>query len=211
MSGCNIRAEASARKEMTRTMNLPNKLTVLRVLMIPVFLACFYAAGRWLGAPGYLAAFVVFGLAALTDMIDGKIARAHGLITDFGKLMDPLADKLLVMAAMVSFIAVDLVHPVVVIVILSREFLVTSVRLVAASGGKVIAADIWGKIKTVFQMVWICYGLLYLTVLQTGMPGAALVSVLYAVNMAMVAVVTALTVISGLNYTWKSRALFADM
>lgn len=187
-------------------MNLPNKLTVLRVLLIPVFLVLFFMANA---IPyGYLWALLAFGVAAFTDFLDGAIARKHGLITDFGKLMDPLADKLLVMAAMVCFVAINLVHPVIVILILAREFLVTSIRLVAAGRGVVIAADGWGKAKTIFQMLWICYGLLLkqLSQLFTGM----IPSFLYWIYLAMVAIVTLLTVVSGVNYTWKNRILFAD-
>lgn len=187
-------------------MNLPNKLTVLRILMIPLFLVFFFLgeAGIWAGS--FFAAFLTFVLASLTDMLDGKIARKYGLITDFGKLMDPLADKLLVMAAMVCFIVVDLVHPAIVIIILAREFLVTSIRLIAASGGNVIAADGWGKAKTVFQMVWICFGLLMLSLFGFVQIPAAVAWI----NTGFIAIVTALTVVSGFNYTWKNRALFAD-
>lgn len=188
-------------------MNLPNKLTVLRMGMIPVFLALFYLPGHI--PHNYLWSLLVFALASLTDMLDGQIARRRGLITDFGKLMDPLADKLLVMSAMVSFISIRLVHPVVVIVILAREFLVTSIRLVAASGGKVIAADGWGKAKTVFQMVWICFGLLLCGVVDY-LPHAV-VPVTDMICRVLVAVVTALTVISGINYVWRNRALFANV
>ena len=149
-------------------MNLPNKLTVLRMLMIPLFLICMEVPfeGR------YLWALVLFALASFTDLLDGKIARARGLVTDFGKLMDPLADKLLVMAAMVSLITKGMVPAVFVIVILAREFLVTSVRLVAAGKGTVLAADIWGKIKTALQMVWIC--------LRICKQGAVFYNVIYA-------------------------------
>lgn len=190
-------------------MNLPNKLTVLRVIMIPVFLGLFYLDSivGFFGAshalPHYLLALIIFAVASLTDMLDGQIARKRGLVTDFGKLMDPLADKLLVMSAMVALISVDMVHPVVVIIILAREFLVTSIRLVAASGGVVIAADGWGKAKTVFQMVWICYGLLLLS-LPTQYQIA---NIIYY---ALVVIVVALTLISGFNYTWGNRKLFAD-
>lgn len=189
-------------------MNLPNKLTVLRVLMIPLFLLFFFLAFHGYFEYGFAVAFAVFVLASLTDLLDGKIARARGLVTDFGKLMDPLADKLLVMSAMVCFIAVGYVHPVVVIIILAREFLVTSIRLLAASSGQVLAADIWGKAKTVFQMVWLCYGLL---VMSLPYPGEGVVQVLYWVHEGLVIVVTALTLISGFNYVRKNRALFADM
>lgn len=189
-------------------MNLPNKLTVLRVLMIPLFLFLFYQQDI---PYNYLWALLVFALASYTDMLDGRIARKNGLVTDFGKLMDPLADKLLVMSAMVSFIAIEIAHPVIVIVILAREFLVTSIRMVAASSGKVIAADGWGKAKTVFQMVWICYGLLVRGMPYIGDGYATLLNIMIAVYYLLMGIVVLLTVISGFNYVWKNRSIFADM
>lgn len=186
-------------------MNLPNKLTVLRVLLIPLFVA-FFCIGS---IPNHLLwALVIFALASLTDLLDGHIARSRGLITDFGKLMDPLADKLLVMSAMVCFVGVGLVHPAVVVVILAREFLVSALRQLAASKGEVLAADGWGKAKTVFQMVWICYGLLMYWLeanLSLTIPRAC-----YGGYLALVIIVTALTVIGGVNYTWRNRQMLAD-
>lgn len=192
-------------------MNLPNKLTVLRVVLIPVFLAAY-----WIRAlpHNYLIALAVFALASFTDMLDGQIARNRGLVTDFGKLMDPLADKLLVMAAMVAM-AGDIVEVWAVIVILSREFLVTSIRLVAAGKGRVLAADKWGKIKTVTQMVWICFSLLALWVIRNlGLYNAAQDSAAgiwwYIVAFVLELVVVFFTVFSGFNYLWKNRSLFSD-
>ncbi len=183
-------------------MNLPNKLTMLRIFMIPLFLVFFLV-----DIPHhYLWALLVFGLASLTDMADGMIARKQGLVTDFGVLMDPLADKLLVMAAMICFIPAGIVHAVVVIVILSREFLVTSIRLVAAGKGVVIAADKMGKLKTISQMIWICLGLLWLGL--QGWGGAAALWYLY--RYVFTGLVVTLTVISGINYTVNNRSLFAD-
>lgn len=191
-------------------MNLPNRLTILRVLMIPLFLMFFYfgAAEGWTYA--FRAAFLTFALASFTDWLDGAIARKYHLVTDFGKLMDPLADKLLVMAAMISFISVDMVHPVIVIVILSREFLVTSIRLVAASKGRVIAADGWGKAKTVLQMLWICYTLLLLCLPSYGFPLEQLPDIWFFIQTGLIVAVTALTVLSGFLYTWRNRHLFAQ-
>ncbi len=138
--------------------NLPNKLTILRIVMIPLFVFLYESSFSM----NYLWAFVVFALASLTDLLDGKIARKYNLISDFGKLMDPLADKVLVTAAMVCFVADPraLTPSWVVITILAREFLVTSLRLLAAAKGVVLAADKWGKYKTATTMVWICYTLL---------------------------------------------------
>ena len=148
-------------------MNLPNKLTMLRILLIPVFMVFVELDSL----PGHMLwAFAVFVAASLTDMIDGKIARKYNLITDFGKFMDPLADKILVTAALVYFIPLGLAPAWVVILILAREFLVTSLRLIAAGKGIVIAADRWGKYKTATTMVWIAYALL-MQHFWSGVPG----------------------------------------
>lgn len=128
-------------------MNLPNKLTVLRVLMIPFFLL-------FLNINKY-AALVIFVAASLTDLIDGRIARKYNLVTNFGKFMDPLADKLLVCSALVAFVEMGLLPSWVVIIIIAREFIISGFRLVAADRGIVIAASYWGKWKTAFQMFMI--------------------------------------------------------
>ena len=133
-------------------MNLPNKLTTARVVMIPLFLLALYQ-GQW------LAALVLFALASVTDALDGHIARSRGLVTDFGKFMDPLADKLLVTSALIAFEELLRVPGWVVFLIIARELAITGLRTLAAGKGVVLAADKWGKIKTVTQMVWICYGL----------------------------------------------------
>ncbi|MCX5771603.1 MAG: CDP-diacylglycerol--glycerol-3-phosphate 3-phosphatidyltransferase [Candidatus Hydrogenedentes bacterium] len=134
-------------------MNLPNKLTVARFFMALTFvgLMAFQCIGT------YLAAYVVFILAAITDHYDGKIARERNLITNFGKLLDPVADKVLMAGAFISLMTVPAlwVPAWAVVVIITREFLITGVRSLAASGGNVIAANIWGKAKTVFQMVYV--------------------------------------------------------
>lgn len=133
-------------------MNLPNKLTLFRVIIVPffVFFMCFSAIPF-----RFLYATVLFGLASLTDLLDGKIARKYNLITDFGKFLDPLADKVLVAAALVCFIELKWTSAWVVFVILTREFLVSGIRLVAASSPKkaVIPANIWGKLKTAVTMI----------------------------------------------------------
>ncbi len=139
-------------------MNLPNKLTVLRIILTPVFMLTLV----WEFPFHYLVSMLIFIGAALTDLFDGKIARKRGLITDFGKFLDPLADKMLTTAAFLGFIALDIGYGAVWIafIVLFREFMVSSIRLIAStSGGKVIAANIWGKLKTVFQMIAIIFGL----------------------------------------------------
>lgn len=131
-------------------MNTPNKLTLLRVLMIPVFMAVFLAVPAPLGP---LLAAAVYGLASATDAIDGHLARKNNQITDFGKFLDPLADKMLVITALVLLQYKGLIHPIITVIIIARELMVTSIRLVAAGSGKVIAAGWWGKAKTVTQMI----------------------------------------------------------
>lgn len=133
-------------------MNLPNKLTILRVILIPVFLVFligdFNPYSKWI-------ALGIFAIASLTDLADGKIARKYNLVTNFGKFMDPLADKLLVCSAMIALIGMDRIPSWIVIVIIAREFVISGFRLVAADNGVVIAASYWGKFKTTFQMVMV--------------------------------------------------------
>ncbi|MBQ8860595.1 MAG: CDP-diacylglycerol--glycerol-3-phosphate 3-phosphatidyltransferase [Ruminococcus sp.] len=130
-------------------MNLPNKLTVLRIILVP-----FMVAAMLIEFPfHYLVAGLIFGAASLTDYFDGKIARERNLITNFGKFADPIADKILVISALVCFLAKGLCDPIIILIVLFREFVVTSVRLSAASQGKVVAANMWGKVKTVSQII----------------------------------------------------------
>ncbi len=129
-------------------MNLPNKLTILRIVLVPFFIAAILVPFPL----HYLAALAIFGAASLTDLFDGKIARKRNLVTNFGKFSDPLADKILVLSALLCFVQNDLCDALLVIVVLFREFAVMSVRLLAASEGKVVAANIWGKVKTVTQI-----------------------------------------------------------
>ena len=134
-------------------MNLPNKLTILRTIMIPVFLIFLYIPG--LGMTGDVLAAAIFVLASFTDLLDGKIARKYNLVTNFGKFMDPLADKLLVCSAMICMIPLGKLQAWFVIIIIAREFIISGFRLVAADNGIVIAASYWGKFKTVSQMFMI--------------------------------------------------------
>ena len=134
-------------------MNLPNKLTVLRVLMIPFFVL-FALVDVVPGYSNYIAV-AIFVIASLTDLLDGKLARKYNLVTDFGKFMDPLADKLLVCSALICLIELDKIPCWVVIIIIAREFIISGFRLIASDNGVVIAASYWGKFKTVSQMVMI--------------------------------------------------------
>lgn len=136
-------------------MNLPNKLTTLRVILIPFFVFSLLYRGGEVAAFRYVAA-AIFIVASLTDLLDGKIARKYGLVTNFGKFMDPLADKLLVCSALICLIELKQLPAWMVIVIISREFIISGFRLVASDNGIVIAASYWGKFKTTFQMVMVC-------------------------------------------------------
>lgn len=193
-------------------MNLPNKLTLLRIIMVPFFVV-FMAFDDT--PKSLLAAAVIFAAASLTDMLDGKIARKYGLITNFGKLMDPLADKILVMSAMVCFVARSFAPAWVVVVILAREFLVTSLRLIAAAEGTVIAADNWGKIKTVTQMAWVIWTLVWLWLESTNLLfGWPMLTPMigYMLCIALMYASVFFTVLSGANYVIKNKALlFSDM
>ncbi|MCM1088686.1 MAG: CDP-diacylglycerol--glycerol-3-phosphate 3-phosphatidyltransferase [Muribaculaceae bacterium] len=134
-------------------MNLPNKLTMFRVILIPFFvlfmLVEITSVDKWI-------ALAIFIIASLTDLLDGKIARKYNLVTNFGKFMDPLADKLLVCSALICLVAMDKIPAWMVIVIIAREFIISGFRLIASDNGVVIAASYWGKFKTTFQMVMIC-------------------------------------------------------
>ena len=164
-------------------MNLPNKLTVLRVIMVPFFV--FFMLTDVGGAANKWIALVLFIVASLTDMLDGKIARKYNLVTNFGKFMDPLADKLLVCSGKLP--------TAVVIVIIAREFIISGFRLVASDNGVVIAANYWGKFKTVSQMAMII-------VLIADFGG-----VFDMVGTVLIWIATALTVISLVDYVWANR------
>ncbi len=133
-------------------MNLPNKLTVLRVILIPFFVLSLLLFGGSFRLLRYVAA-AIFIVASLTDMLDGRIARKYNLVTNFGKFMDPLADKLLVCSALICLVELEQLPAWMVIIIVSREFIISGFRLVAAEQGIVIAASYWGKFKTTFQMI----------------------------------------------------------
>jgi CDP-diacylglycerol--glycerol-3-phosphate 3-phosphatidyltransferase len=137
-------------------MNLPNKLTVLRVILVPFFVVFLLGADA-IGPFSPYIALVIFIVASLTDMLDGKIARKYHLVTNFGKFMDPLADKLLVCSALICFVDLHRMPTWVVLIIIAREFIISGFRLVAAEGGLVIAAGIWGKYKTAITMITIIF------------------------------------------------------
>ena len=173
-------------------MNLPNKLTIARIIAVPFFIAAYMLDMR-------IIALVIFILASITDMLDGKIARKYNLVTNFGKIMDPLADKILVYAAFCLMVADKTIPAWTLVIILFREFLVAGVRTVAASEGIVIAADMAGKIKTVLQMFAVCVLIIRPYHMILGYIGYAL---FYA---ALV-----MTVYSGFNYVVKNKEVFKN-
>lgn len=185
-------------------MNLPNKLTLLRVILIPVFLVFVYVK---VIPFHYLLALVIFAAASLTDMLDGKIARQQGLVTNFGKFLDPLADKVLVVTALTVFVELKdfRMSAIPLVIIVAREFMVSGLRLLAAEEGVVIAAGIWGKLKTAFTMVTIVGILAYLVLVQD--LGVELPELVRTVVLeGLIWISTLLTIISGLVYLkgcWK--------
>lgn len=185
-------------------MNIPNKLTVARMIATPFFMAALAIDFPY----HYLVALVLFAAASLTDMIDGKMARKHNLVTDFGKFLDPLADKMLTTAAFLGFIARGIGWQIVWIgfIVLFREFLVSSIRLVlVTSGGKVVAANMWGKSKTVTQMSGIVLTLALYSLISDF--GIAAVQPIGDIVISIVLWVSAvLCVISGAIYLWDARA-----
>ncbi len=182
-------------------MNLPNKLTLLRVFLIPFFLVCMYVRFPF----HYLAALAIFSAASITDALDGKIARSRNLVTNFGKFLDPLADKVLVLAALAVFVEIPdiLIGAIPLIIISAREFMVSGLRLLAANSGVVVAAGIWGKLKTAFTMVAIITALVWLSACHDfsfDFPQAFVDIVDIWLIPALMWISTVLTVISGAIY-----------
>lgn len=141
-------------------MNLPNKLTIFRVILIPFFV--FFMLAPFCEGYGNYIATAIFVIASITDFFDGRIARKYHLVTDFGKFMDPLADKLLVCSAMICLVELSLLPAWIVIIIIGREFIISGFRLVASDNGIVIAASYWGKFKTTFQMIMVIVLMLHI-------------------------------------------------
>lgn len=189
-------------------MNLPNKLTVLRVCLVPVYLLfalCDSIPHNWLFA------FIVFLGASITDLLDGKIARKNNLVTDFGKFMDPLADKVLVIAALMALIPFGFAGVIPIFLIITREFMVSGIRMIAASNnGKVIAANMWGKVKTTLQMVVICVTLAMLEIAEI-IGSVQMYSIVKVSCYAAVWVLAIYTAISGFVYVWQNRSVISNM
>ena len=181
-------------------MNLPNKLTVLRVILVPFFVF-FLLGADWIGSFSPYIALIIFIVASLTDMLDGKIARKYNLITNFGKFMDPLADKLLVCSAMICLVDLKLIPVWVVLIIIAREFIISGFRLVASDNGIVIAASYWGKFKTTFQMLMVIV-IIFNINLQLGW--------LNILGTILIYVALVLTVVSLIDYIAKNKDVLKD-
>jgi CDP-diacylglycerol--glycerol-3-phosphate 3-phosphatidyltransferase len=193
-------------------MNLPNQLTVARLGLTGIFVVL-------LSAPsipyGRILAFLTFGIAAFTDFLDGYLARKHSLVTNFGKLMDPLADKVLMASGFVMLVGLDLVPAWMVVAILGREFLVTGLRLLATAQGKVLAAERLGKHKTTWQIITLLYFLAFLA--STQLPWPPLSRAFHqpptspeSLGRVLLMVSLVLTVWSGLSFAWKSRQILQE-
>ncbi len=178
-------------------MNLPNKLTLFRVILIPFFV--FFLLAPYFEGYGNYIAVGIFIVASLTDMLDGKIARKYNLVTNFGKFMDPLADKLLVCSAMICLIETGQLEAWIVIIIIAREFIISGFRLVASDNGVVIAASYWGKFKTTFQMLMVI-------VLIIDIPHV----IFDWIGFVLIYVSLALTIVSLLDYVIKNKDVLKD-
>ena len=194
-------------------MNLPNKLTLLRIILVPFFIIAMLVNFPF----HYLVAGCIFGVASVTDTLDGKIARSRNLVTDFGKFADPLADKILVLTALVCFLQVGLLGSfgaIPVIIVLFREFAVSGIRLVAATSGKVVAANIWGKIKTVSQMVGISVIFAMQVVLEVlnamKVSTGFITEVFYYIGNGLIWLSTVFTLISGIIYLKDNISFLKD-
>ena len=198
-------------------MNLPNKLTLTRILLVPVFMIFASLTGLNGIADGsfqptyYLIAGIVFAAASFTDFLDGHLARKWNMVTDFGKFADPLADKLLTTVAFIYMMRDGVCSPVVLCIILAREFAVSGLRMVAAGAkdGKVIAANMWGKVKTVLQMLSIIFyffGMSIASMSATGAEQGVRQILVSSISMVLCWLVAAVTAISGIKYLWDNRS-----
>lgn len=191
-------------------MNLPNKLTVGRIVLVP-----FLVATLLIDFPlNNLAALLIFAVASVTDLLDGKIARKQNLITDFGKFADPLADKILVLAALLCFVQMSYCDCIAVIIVLFREFAVTSIRLIAASKGKVVAANIWGKAKTVSQMIAVIAIMVLQIIIDitqlANSYSADVAAAFWIVNEILLWISTVFAIISGIIYIVQNKEFISE-
>jgi CDP-diacylglycerol--glycerol-3-phosphate 3-phosphatidyltransferase len=193
-------------------MNLPNRLTLLRIALSFLLILCLLPGG-FVPRPK-LSAFVVFILASLTDLWDGRLARRWGQVTDFGVLMDPIADKILILSAFIAFTQVNLVPAWMVVLIAAREFLITGLRLFAFGRGQVLPAETAGKHKTVSQMVAISLTLLFLLVEETfsnGIGASRWVEIGREGILGVMLITVALTLTSGISFMWRHRKLILNI
>ena len=193
-------------------MNLPNRLTILRIVLTFVFMFLLFSPGL----PGKALALVVFIIACLTDFYDGYIARKYNLITDLGKLLDPIADKILVIAAFLAFVEMGIIPAWMVVVIIFRELVITGIRIIGVSKGKVLAASMAGKHKTVSQMVSIFFILGAIIIKEAGDAGilfwsAELEPFLNISIYILMLITVALTLISGMSYFIKNKKIFGAL
>lgn len=198
-------------------MNLPNKLTVMRMVLVP-FMIFFYLADFMPFGIGKLVALAIFIVASLTDLLDGKIARKRNLVTNFGKFLDPIADKLLT-TSLLLLLVVDgtIARPygvIIAIIIIAREFIVSGIRMLASNKGVVVAADMWGKLKTVVQMVALPVCLIYSYLLTLVKEGVNVVNWLELTFMyssyILIVLATVLTIVSGINYLVNNKNCFKE-
>lgn len=205
-------------------MNLPNKLSLLRICLIPFFVAVYFLPYWW----GALVAVIIFALAAFTDFLDGYIARKYNLVTDLGKLLDPIADKILVCAALFCLAATNplqgissggnffanggyVIFAVSGTIILARELLISAVRMIAATKGVVVQANIYGKVKTVFQVISLpCLLLVRASQFEFCSGSAKFFEVLAYVGLSLYAIAVLLTILSGIIYLAQNKAVFAE-
>lgn len=194
-------------------MNLPNKLTMLRIILIP-FMMFFYLADFIPYGIGKIIAIAIFIIASLTDLLDGKIARKRSLVTDLGKFLDPIADKLLTAIAFLLIMADGTIPApwgvIVVAIIIAREYTVSALRQIAATKGIVLAADMWGKIKTVVQMIALPVSMLVAYLKVCGFASTTVVLVFAIISYVLIGFATLLTVMSGIHYLVKNRECFKD-
>ncbi|MCH5281636.1 MAG: CDP-diacylglycerol--glycerol-3-phosphate 3-phosphatidyltransferase [Lachnospiraceae bacterium] len=193
-------------------MNLPNKLTLSRVIMVPFFVVFMllvpkYTYFKWI-------AFGIFVVASLTDLLDGKLARKYNLVTNFGKFMDPLADKLLVCSALIGMTSLSVIPAWITIVIIAREFIISGFRLIAAEQGVVIAAGIWGKLKTTFQMVMLCVQMMvmdYYIFPMEMQTAPAFYRVLMVIGIVTMYLALLLTIVSLVDYLLRNKGILKDV
>lgn len=189
------------------TMNLPNKLTMFRVILIPFFV--FFLLAPFFPGYGNYVAVAVFIVASLTDLLDGYIARRCHMVTNFGKFMDPLADKLLVCSALICLVELKKLAAWIVIIIIAREFIISGFRLIAADNRVVIAASMWGKCKTVVQMAMIIVLILNLNFFVF-LPGNGQLDILYLLGVVLSYAAVVLTVVSLIDYLYKNRGVLKE-